>query len=186
MKIILASGSPRRRELLGDAGIPFEVKAPEVDESRHPREKPLAYVRRVAQLKHRCVAEVFPRRTVLAADTIVVLGSSVLGKPRSRAEATQMLRRLSGRTHVVLTAVVAGNRAYRRTQVVRTSVTFRRLSTREIARYVGTGEPLDKAGAYGAQGQGRVLVARLRGSYTNVIGLPMAETLSLLHTATRS
>lgn len=177
--LVLASASPRRRELLGQLGLRFTVAAADLDETPQADEAPEAYVLRLAREKARAVAARFPGAWVLAADTTVVLGSELLGKPRDEAEAREMLSRLSGRTHEVHTGVALAGRAEEAT-VVRTRVTFRTLSAGEIDWYVGTGEPLDKAGAYAVQGRGGVFVEALEGSPTNVIGLPLGETLALL------
>jgi septum formation protein len=180
--LVLASASPRRRELLGQLGLRFTVAGADLDETPWPGEAPEAYVLRLAREKARAVAGRFPGTWVLAADTTVVLGSELLGKPRDEAEARAMLSRLSGRTHEVHTGVALAGRA-EEALVVRTRVTFRTLSAGEVAWYAGTGEPLDKAGAYAVQGRGGFLVAALEGSPTNVIGLPLGETLALLERA---
>lgn len=177
--LVLASASPRRRDLLGQLGLRFTVAAADLDETPRPNEPPEAYVLRLAREKAQAVAGRFPGAWVLAADTTVVLGTELLGKPRDEAEARDMLSRLSGRTHEVHTGVAVSGRADE-ALVVRTRVTFRTLSAGEIAWYAGTGEPLDKAGAYAIQGKGGFLVAGIEGSPTNVIGLPLVETLALL------
>ncbi len=177
--LVLASASPRRRDLLGQLGLRFTVAAADLDETPRPDEPPEAYVLRLAREKAQAVAGRFPGTWVLAADTTVVLGRELLGKPRDEAEAREMLTRLSGRTHEVHTGVALAGRADE-ALVVRTRVTFRTLSAGEIAWYAGTGEPLDKAGAYAIQGKGGFLVAAIEGSPTNVIGLPLGETLALL------
>lgn len=180
--LVLASASPRRRDLLGQLGLSFTICAADIDETPHPGEAPEAYVRRLAREKAQAVAGRFPGTWVLAADTTVVLGPELLGKPRDAAEARGMLSRLSGRTHEVHTGVAIAGRAGDST-VVRTRVTFRTLSAGEIDWYVGTGEPLDKAGSYAIQGKGGFMVASVEGSPTNVIGLPLGETLALLSRA---
>lgn len=174
--LILASASPRRAALLRSAGVDFVVAPTAADETPLPGEDPRAYVRRVARAK----AALAPDRPALAADTTVALDRAMLGKPADPDEARAMLARLSGREHRVHTAVVllAGGRRWTRT--VTTTVRFRVLTPADVDRYVATGEPLDKAGAYGIQGEGGALVARVSGSYTNVVGLPLAETLELL------
>ncbi len=180
--LVLASASPRRRELLARLSITFEVDAAATDESVQPGEPAEVYVRRVAQEKARTVAARRPGALVLAADTTVVLGAEILGKPESEAQARQMLQRLSGATHRVLTAVAlagAGAPAGAVTRV-ETQVEFRPLSASEIAWYVSTGEPLDKAGSYAIQGAGGAFVRAIRGSHSNVVGLPLVETLELL------
>ncbi|HLL05585.1 MAG TPA: Maf family protein [Myxococcaceae bacterium] len=180
--LVLASASPRRRDLLTQLGLRFTVAAADLDEAPLPSEAANVYVRRLAQEKARAVATRFPTSWVLAADTTVAMGAELFGKPRDAAEARQMLTRLSGKTHNVYTGVALAGRAQAAT-VVRTGVTFRRLTAGEIDWYVGTGEPLDKAGAYAVQGRGGFLVASVEGSPTNVIGLPLGETLELLKQA---
>jgi septum formation protein len=177
--LVLASASPRRRDLLSQLGLRFTVAAADLDETPLPAEAADVYVQRLAQEKARAVASRFPNAWVLAADTTVALGAELLGKPGDAAEARQMLSRLSGKTHNVYTGVALAGRSSAAT-VVRTSVTFRTLTAGEIDWYVGTGEPLDKAGAYAIQGRGGFLVAAVEGSPTNVIGLPLGETLAML------
>ncbi len=177
--LVLASTSPRRRAFLESLGLRFEAVGAEVDESPREREPPDEYVARIASEKARKVALARPGALVLAADTTVVLDGAPLGKPADAADARRMLRALSGREHTVLTAVVlAGAAAGRR--VVSTAVRFRALTDREIDWYVATGEPLDKAGAYALQGTGGFLVREIEGSHSNVVGLPLGETLELL------
>ncbi len=180
--LVLASASPRRRELLSQLGLNFTVSAADIDETPHPVEEAGAYVQRLAREKARAVAARHPGAWVLAADTTVALGPELLGKPRDAEEARAMLSRLSGRTHEVHTGVALAGR-HEEALVVRTRVTFRTLSPGEVAWYAGTGEPLDKAGAYAVQGKGGFLVAAVEGSPTNVIGLPLGETLALLERA---
>lgn len=186
LPLVLGSGSPRRRELLTHAGVAFEVVPADIDESARPGEAPAAFAERLAREKARAVAARIgptPRRIVLGADTIVVIGGDVLGKPVDPDDAVRLLGRLVGREHVVMTAValVASDRLdAATTQVVHSRVAMRPASEDEIRRYVATGEPLDKAGAYAAQGEGRRFIDRIEGSETNVIGLPMDETLALL------
>jgi len=183
--IYLASGSPRRRELLTQIGVPFDRISSEVDETPRPDEGAHAYVARLAAEKAaagiaRMRADSLAPRLVLAADTTVALDDHILGKPVDDAEARTMLRRLSGRTHEVLTGVAISDGA--RTEVATSTsvVTFRELADAEIAAYVASGEPMDKAGAYGAQGLGAVLIANLSGSFSGVVGLPLTETMQLL------
>lgn len=170
--VILASGSPRRRALLQQIQLPFTVITPDVDESAGPM-PPDALVHLLSRRKAEAVATGHPDRIVIAADTVVALDGLILGKPLDAGDARRMLALLSGRTHAVYTGftVRQGNRV--QTRVVRTLVTFRPLSEREIDCYVATGEPLDKAGAYGIQGLGGLLIDRLEGDYYNVIGLPL-------------
>jgi len=183
MKLILASSSPRRAEVLADAGFTFEVVAARVDESRRTGEQAEAYVRRLAEAKARAVAGgVSPPAIVIAADTVVVMDGEVLGKPVSAEDAGRMLRRLSGRTHQVLTGLavlkIPGGAA--RVEIETTRVTFAPLTEAEIEAYVASGEPLDKAGAYAIQGRGGRLVARVEGCYFNVVGLPLARLYRIL------
>ncbi|GAB4227916.1 MAG: Maf family protein [Deltaproteobacteria bacterium] len=185
VRLILASGSPRRRELLAAVGIPFRVVPPDVDETPVPGESPARFVRRAALDKGAAVSARFPSSFVLSADTIVVSGGRILGKPRNRGEARRMLARLSGGEHRVHTAVclLCPERAYRDIGSEVTRVRFRPLSAEEVAAYVRTGECDDKAGAYSAQGAGMLLIDRVAGSFTNVVGLPMARVLSMLRRA---
>ncbi|MET0402605.1 MAG: Maf family protein [Cystobacter sp.] len=179
-RLVLASASPRRRELLGQLGITFEVSAANIDETPRQGEAAGAYVLRLAREKARAVAQRHPDAWVLAADTTVALDDALLGKPADAAEARQMLGRLSGRSHAVHTGVALAGPGGEHALEVRTGVTFRALNPGEIDWYVGTGEPMDKAGSYAMQGKGGFLVASLEGSPTNVIGLPLGETLGLL------
>ena len=178
-RLVLASASPRRREFLERLGIAFDVAPADVDETPHPGEAPREYVARVAEAKAAHAARLHPGRTVLAADTTVVLDGEILGKPRDDAEARALLGRLSGRTHEVLSAVAVDG-PVRLGEVVSTQVTFRALSPPEIAWYVRSGEPHDKAGGYGSQGLAGVFVREVSGSASNVSGLPLAETVALL------
>ncbi len=175
-QFVLASGSPRRRQLLTQLGLAFTVAAPDVDETLLADEAADDYVRRVAELK----AATVTGGVVLAADTTVVLNGEVIGKPGDPAEASAMLARLSGRTHTVFSGVCTNGPAGLLSEVVSTDVTMADLTTDQIAWYVGTGEPLDKAGAYGMQGIGMALVASIVGSVSNVIGLPLDTALDLL------
>ncbi|HEX5746793.1 MAG TPA: Maf family protein [Archangium sp.] len=187
-RLVLASASPRRRELLGQLGLAFDVSAADINETPHQGEAATAYVLRLAREKARTVATRNPGSWVLAADTTVVLGEELLGKPHDEAEVRDMMRRLSGRAHEVQTGVAlagpggehSGEHPGEHYTVVRTRVTFRPLSEGEIAWYASTGESLDKAGGYAIQGKGGFLVAGIEGSPTNVIGLPLGETLELL------
>lgn len=177
---VLASSSPRRRELLESAGLRFTIQSPSIDESRRSGELPAAYLRRIARAKLRAV-DAPDSAVVLAADTVVVLNGQVLGKPRDPAEARRMLNALSGATHDVFTGVAVGRAGLERYRAVKTRVTFRKIESEEIRWYVATGEPLDKAGAYAIQGAGGAFVTAIRGSHSNVIGLPLAEALEMLH-----
>lgn len=181
--LVLASGSPRRRAFLEQLGLTFTVSPADLDERLLPGEAPAAYVERLAREKAQAVAARHPGAVVLAADTTVVLEGRVLGKPADAAEAQEMLRALCGRAHQVLTGVALAGGAQGsgpRTRVVETKVLFREATDAELAWYVGTGEPLDKAGAYAIQGIGGFLVRAIEGSHSNVIGLPLVETLELL------
>lgn len=180
--LILASASPRRRELLTLMGIAFEVIPADVDEATRADEVPERYVERIAREKAAAISARQPERLILAADTTVVLDGVALGKPASDAEALSMLQRLRGRSHRVMTAMALGGsaEALRR---VETEVIFRDAPDAELRWYVSTGEPRDKAGAYGIQGAGGFLVERIVGSASNVIGLPMAECAALLASA---
>jgi septum formation protein len=173
--LILASASPRRAELLTQAGFSFTVDAADVDETRYDDEAAARYVARVARAK---VAAVVPRHPagalILAADTTVVVDGEVLGKPEDAVDAARMLSLLSGRTHEVLTAVAIRRGDLEPVEVVTTQVTFLELSRAEIAWYVATGEPDGKAGAYGIQGRAARFVERIEGSWSNVVGLPIA------------
>lgn len=183
MKLILASGSPRRKELLTSAGLSFDVVVSQVDESERRGEAPRAMVLRLANEKAAAVSRQRPGAYVVAADTTVALAGRVLGKPVSDADAARMLARLSGQAHEVLTGFcVLAPSGRRVAKVVRTRVTFRKLSRSDIARYVATQEPHDKAGAYAIQGLGAACVDRVNGSYTNVVGLPVREVLAALAT----
>jgi septum formation protein len=179
-RLVLASQSPRRRELLAQLGVALEVRPAHADESTLPGEAPRDYVLRVAREKARAVRG----DLVLAADTAVVLGAEVLGKPADPDDARRMLRALSGTVHEVLTAVcvrrAAPAPAAELDAVVATRVRFARLSPAAVEWYVGTGEPLDKAGAYAIQGSGGAFVLSVEGSVSNVVGLPLAETAELL------
>jgi len=186
LPIILASASPRRRELLREAGISFEVVVSDASEPLKGEDESCAdYARRVAELKARPVAIRHPGRLTLGADTIVVVDNQVLGKPADADEAGEMLRRLSGRAHQVMTGVAllcvaATGEAWVDSRVAETRVVFHDLTPTQIDDYVASGEPLDKAGSYGIQGLGGRLVAGYDGSYTNVVGLPMETVMGML------
>lgn len=179
MKLILASQSPRRKELLGLLGLPFEIRASNADETMAPDRDIAEQVALVSRRK----AEATPREensVVIAADTIVVCDEKRLGKPKNREEAIKMLRLLSGRTHQVMTGmtVLWQDKIYSCTEV--TEVTFRPLTDREITRYVDSGDCMDKAGAYGIQGGGALFVQGIRGDYYNVMGLPVCRLVQVL------
>jgi septum formation protein len=179
--LILASSSPRRRELLAQLGVPFEVVAVEVDESCRAGEAPEEYVVRLALEKARAGAAARKGAAPLAlgADTVVVLDGEILQKPAGRDEALAMLARLSGRTHRVLSGVALAG-GCERMRISESLVTFREIDARERVAYWETGEPADKAGAYAIQGLGAVFVSRLQGSYSGVVGLPLYETAEML------
>ena len=183
VRLVLASASPRRAELLRAAGIEFDVIPADVTEVLDPEESPDGFVRRVAQLKAEAVVPLAPGRPILGADTIVLLDNEVLGKPVDAAAAKRMLRLLSGREHTVMTAVCLVNPAAAsgriQTRVARTTVEFVPLDAAEIDWYVASGEPMDKAGAYAIQGLASRLVTRIDGSYSNVVGLPVAVVYDL-------
>ena len=179
--IVLASASPRRTQLLTLLGIAHEVDGGhDVDETPAPGEAPVALAVRLARTKAEQVAARHPGRLVLAADTVVVLAGAMLGKPADPAEAEAMLAQLSGREHEVITAVALAAARRVALRVDRTRVRFRALDAETIRRYVATGEPLDKAGAYGLQGFGAVLVERIEGDCFGVIGLPVRLVVDLL------
>lgn len=180
--LVLASASPRRREMLSALGLEFEVIPSGTAESGGEGETPETLVKRWASEKAQAVAKLRPDCWVLGADTVVLLGSTVLGKPSDREAAAAMLRLLSGRTHDVISGICLArrDRHFHQTKAVRTQVRFKELAESEIHAYVATGEPLDKAGAYGIQGLGGFLVQTVQGSYTNVVGLPLCETLQWL------
>ena len=179
VKVVLASGSPRRRELLTLIGIAHDVRPADVDETLHPGEAPAVYAERLARTK----ASTGPTDTgtlTIGADTIVVIDDAVLGKPRDRDEAGRMLRTLSGRTHTVYTAVAVRRGERIASSVEHVAVTFRRLTDESIASYIATGEPMDKAGAYGIQGFGATIVERIDGDYFAVMGLALGTMVELM------
>jgi septum formation protein len=176
--IVLASSSPRRRELLGLLGLTFDVSAADLDETWRDGEPPPVHAERLAREK--ADARARPGAVVIGADTIVVIDGAILGKPRDAADARAMLRRLAGREHEVFTAVAVAYGGRTVSGVQRTIVRFRALDDAAIAEYVATGEPLDKAGAYGIQGYGAVLVERIEGDYFTVMGLGLALLVDLL------
>jgi len=188
--LILASASPRRRELLTQAGLAFTVESSDINEDRLEHESAAVYVQRLAEEKAQAVWNL--RRSldttddpllVLGADTCVVSDGHILGKPTNAEDARRMLQLLSGRTHTVLTGIAAASRGKILSDVEITQVTFNILPETEIARYIGTGEPLDKAGAYGIQGYAARWIPRIEGCFFNVVGLPIARTITLLDEA---
>lgn len=178
--IVLASGSPRRRQLLDMLGIPFRVVPPDVNEARGAAELPDQYVTRLARAKAAAVASRERDAVVLAADTTVVLRGRVFEKPATPADAARMLQQMQGRKHQVMTAVAVAQNGRLEHALDVTDVTFRPLSHTQIADYVATGEPLDKAGAYAIQGKGAALVEGIRGDFFGVMGLPLRLALELL------
>ncbi|EPF14027.1 MULTISPECIES: nucleoside triphosphate pyrophosphatase [Cedecea] len=179
--LYLASGSPRRQELLTQLGVSFERVVPGIEEQRQPHESAEQYVCRLAREKAQAgVAMVTQDLPVLGADTIVIFNGEVLEKPKDAGHAAQMLRLLSGNQHQVMTAVAIADANQVLETLVVTDVTFRSLSEQDIAGYIASGEPMDKAGAYGIQGLGGCFVKRINGSYHAVVGLPLVETGELL------
>lgn len=178
--LILASASPRRSELLRQAGYQFRVAVPQVDETVLTPMPPAALVRHLAERKAQAVAAQFPGDTVLAADTVVALEDTIFGKPDSPQQATAMLRQLSGREHQVYTGYCVRRGEWMESCWVETKVTFFPISSEEIAAYIATGEPLDKAGAYGIQGRGALLVRDIQGDFYNVVGLPLSQVYRTL------
>lgn len=179
--LILASRSPRRSELLVAAGISFEVLAADIDETPHGNESPAAYVERLAIEKARAVYAWRPAARVLGADTTVTIDGEILGKPVDEADARRMLRLLSGRVHDVHTGVALVSAAGVRSAVDTTRVWFRSMTDDDISWYVTTGEPVDRAGAYAIQGFASRFIPRIEGSYSNVVGLPVALVSSILN-----
>jgi septum formation protein len=181
--LILASSSPRRQDLLREAGIPFEIHPAHLNEERNEGERPLEYAQRLSREKAQAVAQQYPQRYVLGADTIVVVHDEVLGKPRDHADAVRMLRLLSGRGHQVITAVtLISVNGHTDTRACTTQVYFRDLTLDEIQQYVTGGEPMDKAGAYAIQGGASFWADRIEGEYSNVVGLPLSVVTEMLRT----
>lgn len=181
--LYLASGSPRRRELLTQIAVPFLTQIAPIDENALPGESPIAYVERLARGKAQAGLAALADTAdavVLGADTAVVLDGRILGKPADRDDALATLNALSGRAHQVLTAVALASRERLESRVVTSQVTFRALNQAEIEAYWASGEPQDKAGCYGIQGLAAVFVSQLQGSYSAVVGLPLCETAALL------
>jgi septum formation protein len=180
MRLILASASPRRRELLAQIGLRFEVLPAHIDETRRPSENPAAYVQRLALEKAIAIHKRHPQAFVLGADTTVALDGEALNKPTSRTDAERMLRFLSGRTHQVQTGLALLSSISRRTHLETTAVTFSSIGGADLQYYLNTAEPYDKAGAYGIQGYAARWIPRIDGDYFNVMGLPLAATVLLL------
>jgi septum formation protein len=179
-RVILASQSPRRRELLTLIGIAHDVQPADIDEEYFAGEQPRAHAERLAREKAAVVALGSPDAIVIGSDTIVVVDSDVLGKPRNEAHAAEMLSRLSGRAHTVITAVAVQWRGVELSAVEEVGVTFHPITSVEISEYIATREPMDKAGAYGIQGFGATIVARVDGDYFAVMGLPLQRLVRLM------
>ncbi|MGQ0793197.1 MAG: Maf family protein [Deltaproteobacteria bacterium] len=183
-RIVLASASPRRRELLANLGIEFDVIPSQIDEIPIKGESPRDFAMRIAEDKALSVASALDGSVaaVIGADTIVVVDGEILGKPKDADEARRMLRKISGRAHTVITAFCIARPKYEvlRSRHIETEVVVKPLAAREIEGYIKTAEPMDKAGSYGAQGVGAFMIREIRGSFTNVVGLPVSEVLEAL------
>jgi len=179
-RVVLASGSPRRRDLLNLIGIEHEVRPANIDETMRLREAPRRHAERLAREKASAVAMRDPDLITIGADTVVVINRKVLGKPADADDAARMLRMLSGREHTVITAVAVSRGRKLRSAIEEVRVKFRRLRDDEIEAYVATGEPMDKAGAYGIQGYGATIVERIEGDYFAVMGLPLMRLVGLM------
>ena len=179
-RVVLASASPRRRDLLDLIGIAHEVRPANIDETMRPREVPRRHAERLAREKASAIAVRDPDLITIGADTVVVINRKVLGKPADVADAARMLKMLSGREHTVITAVAVARGKKLRSAVEEVHVKFRRLRDDEIEAYIATGEPMDKAGAYGIQGFGATIVERVEGDYFAVMGLPLVRLVGLL------
>ena len=177
--VVLASQSPRRRDLLDLVGIAHTVRPADIDESVRPGEAPAAYTERLAREKAGVIADDAPGTVVVAADTTVVVDGDILGKPEDEADARRMIARLAGRTHEVYTGIAVRRGDREASAVERVVVTFRALRDDEVAAYVATGEPMDKAGAYGIQGFGATIVERIEGDYFSVMGLSLVRLVAL-------
>lgn len=179
-RVVLASASPRRRELLNLIGIPHDVRPANVDETMRPREAPRRHAERLAREKASAIAVRDPNLITIGADTVVVINRKVLGKPADAEDAARMLGMLSGREHTVITAVAVSRGRELRSAVEEVRVKVRRLRDDEIEAYIATGEPMDKAGAYGIQGFGATIVERIEGDYFSVMGLPLVRLVGLM------
>jgi septum formation protein len=179
---ILASASPRREELLRSVGLTFKIIPADVDETYLKGESPRVHVRRLSNDKASVIANQYPKALVLGADTIVVIDGLILGKPKNKKQAREMLERLSGRKHTVFTGftIACIDSGISKTRVVQSAVQFKKISPEEMKWYINGDEPYDKAGGYAVQGMGAYFISAIRGSYTNVIGLPLCETLEEL------
>ena len=180
--LILASSSPRRKAFFDDLGLVYTVEVMSIDETVLPNEDATTFVCRMAREKGRCISEINPHSWVVSADTVVCLAGEILGKPNDPDDAVQMLMKLSGRSHVVMTgfSLMCHKAQIDEAHVVTTEVSFTPFGKKEATAYVATGDPLDKAGSYGIQGRGGVFVEKIDGSYSNVVGLPLAELVSRL------
>lgn len=178
--IILASSSPRRRELLQQLGLNFDIHSPDIDESVLEQESVKQYVERLACTKAEAVFQQYPNSIIIAADTTVAVDHHILGKPESKQHAFEMWQRISGRKHDVFSGVCVRTITEKSSIVVRTQVEFQQLSLNDMESYWATGEPLGKAGAYAIQGIAARYIPRIEGSYSNVVGLPLYETIQLL------
>ncbi len=178
--VILASASPRRRELLGQIGVEFTVVTADIDETPFPGEEPIPYTLRLAEAKARDVLVLHPDAIVIGADTTVTIDNHLLGKPTDAADAERMLLLLQGRTHQVTTGVAVLTSYQTDTAAETTDVTFTAMDAATIRAYVATGEPMDKAGAYGIQGVAAQWIPRIEGDYFNVVGLPLARLAAML------
>ena len=185
-RIILASASPRRRELLTQIGIAFEVAVADIDETPAPDEDPIAYTLRLAKAKAEAVLPRYPDAIVIGADTTVVHRGAILGKPHDQDDAARMLHLLQNDLHQVITGIALATAARTLTAAEITTVTFGPMSQAEIDGYIATGEPMDKAGAYGIQGCAAQWIPRLEGDYSNVVGLPLARLRTLLREMARA
>ncbi|MFL5463127.1 MAG: Maf family protein [Gemmatimonadaceae bacterium] len=179
-RVVLASGSPRRRQLLDLIGITHEVRPSNIDETARAREAPRRHAERLAREKATAVARRDPDLITIGADTVVVINRKVLGKPVDDADAARMLAMLSGREHTVITAIAVSRGKKLRSAIEEVRVKFRRLRDAEIDAYIATREPMDKAGAYGIQGYGATIVERIEGDYFAVMGLPLVRLINLL------
>ncbi|HEX9128610.1 MAG TPA: Maf family protein [Gemmatimonadaceae bacterium] len=179
-RVVLASASPRRRDLLDLIGIAHDVRPANIDETMRPREAPRRYAERLAREKASAIATRDPDLITIGADTVVVINRKVLGKPADANDAARMLRTLSGREHTVITAVAVSRGRKLRSAIEEVRVKFRRLRDDEIDAYIAMGEPMDKAGAYGIQGYGATIVERIEGDYFAVMGLPLVRLVGLM------
>jgi len=179
-RVVLASASPRRRDLLNLVGIAHEVRPANIDETMRPREAPRRHAERLAREKASAVATRDSDLITIGADTVVVINRKVLGKPADADDAARMLRMLSGREHTVITAVAVSRGRKLRSAIEEVRVKFRQLRDDEIGAYIATGEPMDKAGAYGIQGYGATIVERIEGDYFAVMGLPLVRLVGLM------